>query len=173
MPIKQIILSAIRCENNQSLPQAGNDETESIREHTCEEKWGGLHSRIYALKQVQSTCMKQKNLPQAINQKIRTRSKKSGTCVASLSAYNLPQSIALGGLQLERPNFGLWGGAISSRIKEGSRRYSNRGRVQRTCSNPVWGKSNRMDYKQTTIRDKNISGLVNMGCCKVTQLHRQ
>ena len=35
----------IKCKDNESLPQAGNDETSNIREYTCEEKWYGLQFR--------------------------------------------------------------------------------------------------------------------------------
>ena len=42
---KQSILSMIRCKNNESLPQVGNDETENIWEHIFKAKWDGLQSR--------------------------------------------------------------------------------------------------------------------------------
>ena len=29
----------IQCKNNESLPEAGNDETENIPEHNCKKIW--------------------------------------------------------------------------------------------------------------------------------------
>ena len=39
---KKVILSNIQCKNTESLPQAGNDKTTNLREHTCKAKWDGL-----------------------------------------------------------------------------------------------------------------------------------
>ena len=35
----------IQYKNNESLPQANNDERANIRKHTCKAKWYGLQSR--------------------------------------------------------------------------------------------------------------------------------
>ena len=35
----------IRCKITESLQQAGNDKTTSLREHTCKVKWDGLYSK--------------------------------------------------------------------------------------------------------------------------------
>ena len=42
---EQIIISRIRCKKNESLSQAGNDETENIQKHTCKTKWDALQSK--------------------------------------------------------------------------------------------------------------------------------
>ena len=42
---KKIIISTIQCKKNEILPQASNDKTANIREHTCQAKWDGLQSR--------------------------------------------------------------------------------------------------------------------------------
>ena len=39
---EQVILSTILCQENESLPQAGNDQTTNLQEHACKEKWDGL-----------------------------------------------------------------------------------------------------------------------------------
>ena len=39
---EQVILSTIRCQANEILPQAGNDQTINIREHDCMANWDGL-----------------------------------------------------------------------------------------------------------------------------------
>ena len=42
---RQVILSTIQCKTTESLPQAVNDKTTNIREHTCKAKWDELQSR--------------------------------------------------------------------------------------------------------------------------------
>ena len=41
----KIILSMMKSKNNESLPQAGNDEIGNIWAHTCKANWDGLQSR--------------------------------------------------------------------------------------------------------------------------------
>ena len=42
---KQSIILKIWCKTDESLPQVGHDEKTNILEHTCEDKYYGLHSR--------------------------------------------------------------------------------------------------------------------------------
>ena len=39
---EQVILSTIRRQATESLPQAGNIQIINIRQYTCKAKWGGL-----------------------------------------------------------------------------------------------------------------------------------
>ena len=39
---EQVILSTIRRQATESLPQAGNDQTTNIRQYACKVKWDGL-----------------------------------------------------------------------------------------------------------------------------------
>ena len=39
---EQVILSTIRRQVTERLPQAGNDQTTNIRQYACKAKWGGL-----------------------------------------------------------------------------------------------------------------------------------
>ena len=42
---EQAMLSTIRRQVTDSLPQAGNDQTTNIRQYACKAKWDGLYSR--------------------------------------------------------------------------------------------------------------------------------
>ena len=39
---EQVILSTIRLQATESLPQAGNDQTKNIQKYACNAKWDGL-----------------------------------------------------------------------------------------------------------------------------------
>ena len=39
---EQVILSTIRRQSTDSLPQAGNDQTTNIQQYACKAKWDGL-----------------------------------------------------------------------------------------------------------------------------------
>ena len=61
------ILSTIRCKNNESLPQSGNDKTENTQKHTCEAKLDGLQSRNMLSNNSCQHEKNQKHSPRAIN----------------------------------------------------------------------------------------------------------
>ena len=92
---KQSILSMIQCKNNESLPKAGDDKTENIREHTCEVNWDELQS-INTSWNNSSQHGQIKSTLKEINWKNIIRSNKYGASVAPPSTYALPQGIYRG-----------------------------------------------------------------------------
>ena len=85
----------IQCKNTEILPQAGNDNTTNLQEHTCKAKWDGLQYRDTVSKTIiivdEAKALTMKNQPG------KSTDKKNGAGVASSSTYVLPHRNSLHG----------------------------------------------------------------------------
>ena len=105
---RKSILSTIRCKNNESLPQSGNDKTENIQNILARRSWMDYSPGIcFQTILVNTKKIKSTHQEQSTGKK-QIRIKEDGADVAPSSTYELPQMIALWGFLIKRPKDRPW-----------------------------------------------------------------